>query len=326
MIHVYICFDDMCLSCCEYFLISMHAHGHIYIYMCVCMYKCKLYLCMYTGQNLKTSEHVFCLFWMLTRLGRFYSSTFLVFAPFPTRILAFEATVCLPVLRGSKLSQTWWAWVTAVHGLWGGCSPQIDVSCIQLAVFLFCTLGDLYWSGFQRAFMIRKIGKLGFWQMLQTGKRCMATHRSATYQASVHGEARKEFWTAFSLTFFQWAVDPCGEWGEHTMSTIYSCISIRIELRLFQFHFVGGSGIYPDLLHIVDLQILHDVIASTLLDITDATDRARPREVQLKELCQQYQRWCQEMRSMASTVEMQHSKSFDFFPHGKTWRRGTKLK
>ena len=95
-------------------------------------------------------------------------------------------------------------------------------------------------------------------------------------------------------------------------------MSIRIELRLFQFHFVGGSGIYPDLLHIVDLQILHDVIASTLLDITDATDRARPREVQLKELCQQYQRWCQEMRSMASTVEMQHSKSFDFFPHGKT--------
>ena len=51
---------------------------------------------------------------------------------------------------------------------------------------------------------------------------------------------------------------------------------------------------------------MHDVIASTLLDITDATDRACPRELQLRNLCQWYGQWCKEMRAMALKVESQY--------------------
>jgi hypothetical protein len=67
----------------------------------------------------------------------------------------------------------------------------------------------------------------------------------------------------------------------------------------------------------------HDVIASTLLDITDAADRARPREVRLKELCQWYQQWCKETSSMAWKVEIQYLYNvFLIFQMGKIQRTG----
>ena len=62
------------------------------------------------------------------------------------------------------------------------------------------------------------------------------------------------------------------------------------------------SGIYPDLLHIVDLQICHDVICSTLLELSDASS---PRDAVLGRLQRSYSSWCGEQRPMAHTCWLQ---------------------
>lgn len=56
-------------------------------------------------------------------------------------------------------------------------------------------------------------------------------------------------------------------------------------------------GVYPDLLHIVDLQIAHDLICSTLLEMFESPGSSRDR--QLQELCHRYESWCKTERTMA---------------------------
>ena len=59
------------------------------------------------------------------------------------------------------------------------------------------------------------------------------------------------------------------------------------------------SGIYPDLLHICDLQICHDLISSSLLELTDNG----PREQRLQDLCRSYQEWCHANSDMARMLK-----------------------
>ena len=59
---------------------------------------------------------------------------------------------------------------------------------------------------------------------------------------------------------------------------------------------IQESGIYPDLLHIMDLQLCHDVISSCLLDMSDTSS---PRERKLQQLLADYEVWCSEQRHMA---------------------------
>ena len=75
----------------------------------------------------------------------------------------------------------------------------------------------------------------------------------------------------------------------------------------------GSLGIYPDLLHIVDLQILHDVISSTLQEISAAAGRGHSREARLQELRQSYMRWCTDMGSMALDRRVDLSRMFFVF-------------
>ena len=63
---------------------------------------------------------------------------------------------------------------------------------------------------------------------------------------------------------------------------------------------VPESGIYPDLLHIMDLQLCHDVISSCLLDMSDTSS---PRERKLQQLLADYDVWCSEQCHMAHTLE-----------------------
>lgn len=58
----------------------------------------------------------------------------------------------------------------------------------------------------------------------------------------------------------------------------------------------GTRGIYPDLLHIVDLQISHDVISSCLVEMSGS---GGPRDQQLSELWCNYEHWCRTQRPMA---------------------------
>ena len=56
------------------------------------------------------------------------------------------------------------------------------------------------------------------------------------------------------------------------------------------------SGIFPDILHILDLQISLDAICSALLDYTDsaAVILGASRDARLAVLGQQYSTWCTE--------------------------------
>ena len=58
----------------------------------------------------------------------------------------------------------------------------------------------------------------------------------------------------------------------------------------------GTRGIYPDLLHIVDLQISHDVISSCLIEMSGS---GGPRDQQLNALWCNYEQWCRVQRPMA---------------------------
>ena len=60
------------------------------------------------------------------------------------------------------------------------------------------------------------------------------------------------------------------------------------------------AGIYPDLLHIVDLQMCSDVISSCLLELSDAAHS--PRDVQLQEHRKSYEQWCHQQGSMAASA------------------------
>lgn len=64
--------------------------------------------------------------------------------------------------------------------------------------------------------------------------------------------------------------------------------------------FFGSSwGIYPDLLHIADLQLSHDVISSCLIEMSESG--SGPRDQQLQPLWNNYEKWCASQRSMAKT-------------------------
>ena len=49
--------------------------------------------------------------------------------------------------------------------------------------------------------------------------------------------------------------------------------------------------VYPDVLHVMDLQVIPDAVASTLLELTDSCKR---RQQGLSQLQQQYEAWCKE--------------------------------
>ena len=49
--------------------------------------------------------------------------------------------------------------------------------------------------------------------------------------------------------------------------------------------------VYPDVLHVMDLQIIPDAVASTLLELTDSCNG---RQKGLNELQEQYEIWCKE--------------------------------
>lgn len=70
------------------------------------------------------------------------------------------------------------------------------------------------------------------------------------------------------------------------------------------------QGVYPDVLHIIDLQLCHDVIASSLLELSDG---ASPRDRRLQDLCCSYERWCRNERSMASTPGGKHRRDENCF-------------
>ena len=76
----------------------------------------------------------------------------------------------------------------------------------------------------------------------------------------------------------------------------------------------GTWGIYPDLLHIVDLQISHDVISSCLVEMSGS---GGPRDQQLKELLSSYEQWCQIQRTMA-----QNDSRILFWLGVKLWPHG----
>lgn len=57
---------------------------------------------------------------------------------------------------------------------------------------------------------------------------------------------------------------------------------------------------YPDLLHIMDLQICHDVISSCLLELTESP--GAPRDHQLRKLSDEYEQWCKGQRDMAEAT------------------------
>lgn len=66
----------------------------------------------------------------------------------------------------------------------------------------------------------------------------------------------------------------------------------------FEFSMHSLLGIYPDMLHILDVQITHDVILSSLLELSDPP-ASNSRGERLQELCRSYQQWCQEQRAIA---------------------------
>ena len=59
------------------------------------------------------------------------------------------------------------------------------------------------------------------------------------------------------------------------------------------------TGIFPDLLHIVDLQLCNDVIGSCLLELNDAP--GSPRDAQLQSQREHYEHWCKEQGAMAAS-------------------------
>ena len=68
------------------------------------------------------------------------------------------------------------------------------------------------------------------------------------------------------------------------------------------------AGIFPDILHILDLQISVDAICSALLDYTDTAGVAPggSRDARLAAIGQQYSRWCCEegLEANASMKDM----------------------
>ena len=68
------------------------------------------------------------------------------------------------------------------------------------------------------------------------------------------------------------------------------------------FHQLGSNilGIYPDILHVLDLAIYCDLIASSFLEWTDRVREpfeGRSRDERLLKLYARYLEWCQENRS-----------------------------
>lgn len=59
-----------------------------------------------------------------------------------------------------------------------------------------------------------------------------------------------------------------------------------------------SSGIYGDLLHISDLQILPDCLLSCLVEMSGLSDSV------LKQLHEGYSRWCGENRNLANAVSL----------------------
>ena len=77
-------------------------------------------------------------------------------------------------------------------------------------------------------------------------------------------------------------------------STIQDFVAIFWNLFMF-----GIQGIYPDLLHILDLALYTDMIASTFLEWSEpGIFEGRSRDDRLLKLFAWYREWCRENRSL----------------------------
>lgn len=61
-------------------------------------------------------------------------------------------------------------------------------------------------------------------------------------------------------------------------------------------YLANHAGIYPDLMHILDLQIVPDSILSALFEFCE---RRRNKEAYLLHLYEEYVKWCADNRSWA---------------------------
>ena len=117
-----------------------------------------------------------------------------------------------------------------------------------------------------------------FWWVGTGSRRDTCVHNSWVLTVAILGPS------LFDVTFV-WPLDNLNSPGH------------QVVYRTMVLGILGQTwGIYPDLLHIVDLQICHDVISSTLLDLTDGVT---PRDRKLLQLCSSYETWCREQRTMA---------------------------
>ena len=62
----------------------------------------------------------------------------------------------------------------------------------------------------------------------------------------------------------------------------------------------GSAGIFPDILHICDLQIIPDAVSSALLDLLDGV---RAKDAALQSYRLDYEKWCQENRFLAPIAD-----------------------
>ena len=116
----------------------------------------------------------------------------------------------------------------------------------------------------------------GWWRRLSS-LRWTVLLRSHKLRGFLHGEPFYEF------------IFP-----QKKRSTIQDFVAIFWNLFMF-----GIQGIYPDLLHILDLALYTDMIASTFLEWSEpGIFEGRSRDDRLLKLFAWYREWCRENRSL----------------------------
>ena len=77
-------------------------------------------------------------------------------------------------------------------------------------------------------------------------------------------------------------------------SLIFVPLNCKLSTSVCGLDEIESSGIFPDILHILDLQISVDVICSALLDYTDSAVviPGASRDARLAVLSERYRKWC----------------------------------
>lgn len=211
------------------------------------------------------------------------------------RIVAQQEETCVPVLWCFSACIGGWFGIYVVHCFWTWCWTQVHAPGLNWQNNLSIAQKALFWVG---SFNRQKC--FGFPLVIS--------------------------WTDWSLPHCQAGQWRCwvdtNSWGEpvlhspgvHSVETLCNglsspCLSSRwVFFKPFVFLKLHTStcklwGVYPDLLHIMDLQICHDVISSCLLELTDST--SAPRDHQLRKLSDEYEQWCKQQGDMAEALPSQ---------------------